>query len=152
MGMVRAEAERVISSPPVAVYGVLADVRERARFLPPAFSNFHIESGGVGEGTVMAFTLTAGGRSRQYRMRMGEPEPGVLTETDVDSSLITTYTVSPAGESSPVQISTTWEGAKGVGGFFERTFAPRALQKLYADELRRLQALFSNAAGTTDEH
>jgi hypothetical protein len=37
-----------------------------------------------------------------------------------------------------VRIRTTWQGAGGIGGFFERTFAPRAMRSLYADELRRL--------------
>ena len=39
-----------------------------------------------------------------------------------------------------VRISTTWQGAGGVGGFFERLFAPRVLRRIYADELNRLDA------------
>ena len=37
-----------------------------------------------------------------------------------------------------MRIETVWEGAGGVGGFFERLFAPRVLERLYADELQRL--------------
>jgi hypothetical protein len=40
--------------------------------------------------------------------------------------------------SSLVQISTSWQGAGGIGGFFERTFAPRAMKAIYEDELHRL--------------
>jgi hypothetical protein len=111
------------------------------RVLPPAFSDFEVESGGVGAGTVTRFTLNTGGRSRSYRMQVAEPEPGrVLTESDTESTLVTTFTVEPAENGSRVQISTTWEGAGGIGGFFERTFAPRVLRRLYADELERLDA------------
>jgi hypothetical protein len=39
-----------------------------------------------------------------------------------------------------VQISTTWDGAGGIGGFFEKTFAPRVMRAIYADELERLNA------------
>jgi len=39
-----------------------------------------------------------------------------------------------------VQICTTWDGAGGIGGFFERMFAPRVMRAIYADELERLNA------------
>jgi hypothetical protein len=111
------------------------------RFLPPAFSDFQVESGGVGAGTITRFKVTAGGRSREYRMTVAEPEPGrVLTESDTGSSLVTRTTVTPQGNASRVEISTTWQGAGGIGGFFERIFAPRALRSIYEDELRRLDA------------
>ena len=83
--------------------------------------------------------MTAGGRTRAYRMKVAEPEPGrVITESDMDSSAVTTFTVSPQGSASLVRISTAWDGASGIGGFFERMFAPRVLSGIYADELKRL--------------
>lgn len=134
-------AERTIGAPAAEVYGYIADMREHPHFLPPAFSDFEVESGGVGAGTVTRFKVTAGGRTREYRMTVAEPEPGrVLTETDATSSLVTTTTVDPRGDASLVTISTTWQGAGGIGGFFERTFAPRVLRGIYADELARLDA------------
>jgi hypothetical protein len=33
---------------------------------------------------------------------------------------------------------TAWEGAGGIGGLFERLFAPRVMRRIYADELDRL--------------
>jgi hypothetical protein len=39
-----------------------------------------------------------------------------------------------------VQISTAWDGAGGIGGMFERMFAPRVLRAIYTDELKRLDA------------
>ena len=94
----------------------------------------------MGPGTITRFTVTAGGRSRNYRMKVGEPEPGlIITESDTASSLVTRTTVTPKENGvSHVEISTTWRGAGGIGGFFERTFAPRALRAIYEDELKRL--------------
>src|ERR1700739_1807821 len=142
MGTIHVSAERTIDAPADTVYGYLADMREhRPRFLPSAFSDFQAEAGGGGDGTIASFKATAGGRSREYRMKVTEPNPGrVLTESDTNSSLVTTFTVTPEGSASRVQISTTWQGAAGVGGFFERLFAPRAMHALYADELERLNA------------
>ena len=100
---------------------------------------FETVEGGVGAGTVHRFKLEAGGKVRDYLMRVDEPQPGrVITETDQNSSLVTTFTVTPAGDTCTVKIETTWQGAGGVGGFFERTFAPKVLRKMYADELSRL--------------
>ncbi len=142
MGTIHVAAERVIQAPPDQVYGYLSDMREHhPRFLPPAFSDFEVEAGGVGPGTVTRFNLNAGGRTRSYRMQVAEPEPGrVLTESDTESTLVTTFTVDPAESGCRVQIATTWEGAGGIGGFFERTFAPRVMRRLYADELERLDS------------
>ncbi len=140
MAQVRVTAERSIRAPAERVYAYIADYRQHHhRFLPPAFSDIQVEEGGVGAGSVVRFRLSAGGRERTYRQRVEEPQPGrVLTESDLDSSSVTTFTVTPEGEHSRVQILTTWQGARGVGGFFERLFAPRVLRRLYADELERL--------------
>lgn len=48
--------------------------------------------------------------------------------------------MTPEGETCRVKIDTAWDGAGGIGGFFEKTFAPKVLSKLYADELSRLDA------------
>ncbi len=140
MAQIRIAADRLIQAPAEKVYLYIADYREHhPRFLPPAFSDYRVEQGGVGAGTVVRFRMTVGRRSRVYRQQVAEPEPGrVLTESDLSSSAVTTFTVSPEGDQSRVQIVTTWKGAGGVGGFFERIFAPRALRRLYADELERL--------------
>lgn len=139
MAKVEASAERVIDAPADEVYSYLADMHAHQRFLPPAYSDFQIEEGGVGEGTVTRFKITAGGRVRDYRMRVTEPTPGrTLVETDTGSSLVTTFTVEPRDAKSLVRIATNWDGAAGIGGFFERAFAPRALNRLYLDELARL--------------
>ena len=87
-------AERQIAARPERVYGYIANFQDHhPRWLPPAFSDFLVERGGVGAGTVTRFRLSAGGRSRDYQMRVDEPTPGrVLTESDTGSSLMTTFT------------------------------------------------------------
>ncbi|HEY1522594.1 MAG TPA: SRPBCC family protein [Solirubrobacteraceae bacterium] len=138
--MIHVAAEREIGAPAESVYGYLSDMREHhPNFLPPAFSDFTVESGGVGAGTITRFKVHAGGRTREYRMQVTEPEPGrVLTESDLNSSLVTTFTVEPNGGGSRVRITTGWQGAAGIGGFFERLFAPGMMRRLYLDELERL--------------
>src|ERR1700749_2269769 len=88
MAKIGVSAERAIDAPADAVYRYVADMRDHhPHFLPPAFSDFHVESGGVDAGTVTRFKVTAGGRTREYQMRVDEPEPGrVLTESDTGSS------------------------------------------------------------------
>ena len=142
MATVSVAATRFVGAPAATVYGLLADYREHhPRFLPPPFSDFEVDEGGVGSGTVVRFTVNAGGRSRSYRMRVDEPQPGrVLRESDTGSSLVTTFTVTQEGDGSRVRIDTTWSGASGIGGFFERRFAPGALRRIYDDELARLDA------------
>jgi carbon monoxide dehydrogenase subunit G len=139
MGKVVASAERSIDAPADEVYGYLSDMHQHQQFLPAAFSDFQIEEGGVGAGTITRFKITAGGRTRSYRMRLSEPDPGrTLVGTDTGSSLVTTFNVTPRGDRSLVNITTSWDGADGIGGFFERTFAPRAMRTIYLDELNRL--------------
>ena len=139
MAKVQASAERTVDAPADEVYGYLADMHQHPRFLPPAFSDFQVVEGGVGAGTVTTFAVTAGGRTRNYRMNVTEPVPGrTLVETDANSSLVTTFNVEPQGGKSLVRIHTSWDGAGGIGGFFEKTFAPGAMRRLYLDELDRL--------------
>ena len=140
MARIVVSAERTVDAPADAVYRYVADMREHhPLFLPPAFSDFQVESGGVGAGSVTRFKVTAGGRTREYRMRVDEPEPGrVLTESDTGSSLVTTTTVSPQDGASLVRIATSlgWRG-RGLAACSSGLFAPRASAPIYTDELER---------------
>ncbi|MGH3771908.1 MAG: SRPBCC family protein [Pseudonocardiaceae bacterium] len=139
MGKITVEQRGSISASAELTYRLIADDEHHQMFLPEGFSDFKVLEGGVGAGTLHRFKVTAGGRTREYTMRVAEPEPGrVITETDQDSSLVTTFTVTPSGATSQVLISTSWDGAAGIKGFFERLFAPRVMCRMYADELARL--------------
>src|SRR6266566_945461 len=77
MARIVASAEGTVDAPAETVYRYIADMREHhPRFLPAAFSDFRVESGGVGAGTITRFKVTAGGRTREFRTKVAEPEPG----------------------------------------------------------------------------
>jgi hypothetical protein len=63
-----------------------------------------------------------------------------VTETDRNSSLVTRYDVRADGAGSRVVVTSTWAGATGIGGFFERTFAPRGLARIHDEVLANLAA------------
>jgi hypothetical protein len=63
-----------------------------------------------------------------------------VIEKDANSSLVTNWTVAPAGAAgSSVTVKTTWTGATGIGGFFERIFAPLGLRKIQDEVLANLK-------------
>ncbi len=130
MSRVHAQSERVITAKPEEVYTTLIDYQnQRPSLLPSNFLDYTVEQGGIGEGTVIRYRLQAARRERPYRMQIAEPIKGrVLTEKDTNSSLITTWTLTPVqdGELTKVRLASEWEGGSGVGGFFERIFAPQA--------------------------
>ncbi|RKN37217.1 SRPBCC family protein [Streptomyces hoynatensis] len=147
MAQVEVSRQRVIQADPEDVFDALADYREvHPRLLPEQFSDYEVREGGDGAGTVLHLTFKATEkRIRDCLFDVTEPEEGTLVETDRNSTMVTTYTVAPgAGEgdksSARVTIRTTWEGAGGVGGFFERLFAPRALAAVYDRVLANLAA------------
>jgi hypothetical protein len=140
--------QRTIPGTASSVYGILRDYETKhPQILPPAFENYRVESGGLGAGTVVAFDIKAGGRARSYRMEIEEPQIGNrMIERDLNSSLVTTYTVMPHANGATVRIETTWDGAKGIGGFFEKLFAPKAMQGLYNEVLERLEEFVKTSA------
>ncbi len=55
--------------------------------------------------------------------------------------MVTTWRVTPAGEGrARVVVTSVWNGAGGIGGFFERAFAPKGLARIYDAVLARLDA------------
>jgi hypothetical protein len=150
VGRIVVSAEGPVGAPADLTYRLIADDAHHQKFLPEGFSDFEVLEGGVGAGTRHRFKVTAGGRTREYLMRVSEPEPGrVLVETDEGSTLETSFTVTPAGSGCLVAIETQWDGAGGVGGFFERTFAPKVMRRMYADELARLDRYAREQAGSS---
>ena len=62
-----------------------------------------------------------------------------VIEKDANSTMVTNWTVAPAGPGSSVTVKTSWQGAGGIGGFFEKTFAPLGLRKIQAEVLENLK-------------
>jgi hypothetical protein len=140
MSKVIVRASAPISATPDRVLEFLRDYREgRERILTDNYTAYRVEQGGKGEGTVYAYHFAAGGRERDYRLHVHERD-GALEERDQMSSFVSTWTVVPASEGSTVTVEASWDGAGGIGGFFERLFAPTGLRRIYAQILGRLQS------------
>jgi hypothetical protein len=105
------------------------------------FSDYEVREGGHGAGTVVHWRLQATKkRVRDCLMDVSAPQPGTLVESDRNSSMVSTWTVGETGAGSTVRVVTTWQGAGGVGGFFERRFAPLGLRRIYDEMLGKLAA------------
>jgi uncharacterized protein YndB with AHSA1/START domain len=143
MAQVEATTERVIAADAETVFDALADYKDtRVKLLPEHFSEYQVREGGDGEGTLVHWKLQATSkRIRDCLLEVTEPGDGQLVEKDRNSSMVTTWTVTPSGEGrSRVVVTTVWNGAGGVGGFFERTFAPKGLGRIYDQVLAKLAA------------
>lgn len=143
MAKVTAVAERTIAAPVEKVRALVADYAgARPKILTEQYRDYQVVEGGTGAGTKARWKLQATSkRVRDVAATVTEPEPGTLVETDANSSMVTTWTVRPAGDSSLVRIETTWQGASGIGGFFEKTFAPGGLKRIYDGVLAKLAEL-----------
>lgn len=142
MAQVESVTQREIAAKPDDVFDALADYSEtRAKLLPGQFSEFEVREGGDGEGTVVHWKLQATSkRVRDCLMDVTEPTEGELVETDRNSTMVTTWQVTPgaAEGTSRVAVTTVWNGAGGIGGFFEKTFAPKGLARIYDEVLAKL--------------
>ena len=144
MAQVRARAERTIDAPAQRVRDAVADYQQvRPRILTEEFRDYRVESGGQGAGSRVHWVLQATRkRSREQLVEISAPAADRIVERDTNSSMVTTWSVVPDGaERSTVAVETTWNGAAGIGGFFERAFAPRGLQRIYAGVLSNLEGV-----------
>ncbi|SCK44705.1 Polyketide cyclase / dehydrase and lipid transport [Streptomyces sp. WMMB 714] len=143
MAQVVSTTQREIAAKPDAVFDALADYSAtRPKLLPAHFSEYEVREGGDGAGTLVHWKLQATSkRVRDCLMEVSEPSESELVERDRNSTMVTTWSVAPAGASSArVSVRTEWQGAGGVGGFFERTFAPKGLARIYDEMLAKLAA------------
>jgi hypothetical protein len=144
MAQVVSTTQREIAAKPDAVFDALADYSEtRPKLLPGHFSEYEVREGGDGAGTVVHWKLQATSRRvRDCLLDVTESDDDELVESDRNSSMVTTWKVTPGtGEdASHVTVTTTWDGAGGIGGFFEKTFAPKGLARIYDEILAELAA------------
>ena len=145
MARVTATNTIVIEATVDAVTTAIADYAQvRPRIQPEQFSAYRLIEGGQGHGTVAAWNLQATKkRNRDVKATVTVDDAGAhwsLVEKDENSSMATTYTVREATGGSLVEMTTSWDGAGGVGGFFERTFAPAGLKRIQHQLLTNLKA------------
>lgn len=140
MGQVSATSTVLIDAAPEAVLAAVADYRVvRPKILSSHYSDFSVLEGGEGQGTVATWKLQAT-KSRVREVKAAVDVAGhTVIEKDANSTMVTNWTVAPAGPGSSVTTKTSWTGAGGVKGFFEKTFAPLGLKKIQAEVLANLK-------------
>jgi len=141
MGQVSASSTILIDAEPTVVLSAVADYDVvRPKILSPHYRQYQVLDGGQGRGTVASWTLQATkSRSREIRATVDLAGRTVI-EKDANSTLITNWTVAPAGTAgSSVTMKTTWNGTTGIGGFFEKIFAPVGLRRIQAEVLANLK-------------
>jgi Polyketide cyclase / dehydrase and lipid transport len=140
MGQVSAASTVLIDAEPAAVLAAIADYQTvRPKILSPHYSGYRVLEGGQGAGTVATWKLQAT-KSRVRDVKATVDVAGhTVIEKDANSSMVTNWTVAPAGTGSTVTVKTSWTGAGGIAGFFEKTFAPLGLKKIQAEVLDKLK-------------
>ena len=140
MGQVSADGTVLINAEPAATLAAVADYQTvRPKILSPQYSEYQVLQGGQGAGTVAKWKLQAT-KSRVRDVQVNVDVAGhAVIEKDANSSMVTNWTVAPAGPGSSVTVKTTWTGAGGVKGFFEKTFAPLGLKRIQSEVLTNLK-------------
>jgi hypothetical protein len=141
MAQVSAASTILIDADPATVLDAIADYRSvRPKILSPQYSEYQVLQGGHGQGTVAKWKLQAT-ESRVREVQANVDVAGhTVIEKDVNSSMVINWTVAPAGPAgSSVTVKTTWNGAGGVKGFFEKTFAPLGLRRIQDEVLANLK-------------
>lgn len=142
------EAEATVRARPEVVWDILTDyINGHPRILPPAFSDFAVETGGRGAGTVMRFTFSGVGPARHFHQVVSEPQPSrVLVEADIDGPARSTFTLTPVdgGQQTRLHIATDQTTESGFTGAMARLLASLlapSMRRIYLDEIARLDAL-----------
>ena len=141
MGQVSVSSTVLIDAAPEAVLAAVADYQSvRPKILSSHYSGYQVLEGGQGAGTVATWKLQATKkRVREVKANVDVAGHAVI-EKDANSTMVTNYTVAPAGTGSTVTVKTSWQGAGGIGGFFEKTFAPKGLGRIQAEVLGNLKS------------
>ena len=153
MGQVSASSTILINADPKTVLNAVADYRDvRPKILSSNYSQYRVLEGGQGQGTVAAWAAghqvpvaRRGGQRRRRREHCHREGRQLLPGDQLDRR--------PGGPGSSVTVKTTWKGAGGIRGFFEKTFARWACARFRTRCWRtgrssRQLASWSGAAGS----
>jgi carbon monoxide dehydrogenase subunit G len=140
MGQVSAANTVLINAEPAAVLAAISDYEQvRPKILSDAYSGYRVLQGGQGQGTIAKWKLQAT-KSRVRDVQASVDVAGhTVIEKDANSTMVSNWTVAPAGPGCSVTLKTTWTGAGGVKGFFEKTFAPLGLKRIQGQVLTNLK-------------
>ena len=141
MGQVTATTTAHIAAPAQTVFAALADYAQvRPTILPSNYRDYRVDEGGQGAGTVVHWVLQATEKRSRDVLADVAVAGDRITETDRNSTMVTTYTVTSVGDGAQVETTTSWKGAGGIGGFFEKTFAPKGLNRIQTELLGNLKS------------
>lgn len=145
MARISATSTVLIMAEPDAVLAAVSDYQTvRPKILSEHYRDYQVLEGGVGAGTVATWKLQATeSRVRDVRAEVDVAGKTVI-EKDANSTMITNWTVAPAGVGSTVTVKTSWTGGGGVKGIFERIFAPLGLRKIQDEVLANLKRQLEN--------
>ena len=137
MAQVTATTQRTIDAPLEKVQGALADYETvRPQILTENYGDYRVEPD-----KRVHWTLQATKKRVRDQLVAVEVDGNRIVERDANSSMVTTWTVASEGTArSTVTVETTWNGAGGIGGFFEKTFAPKGLARIHDGVLANLDA------------
>ncbi|MEU4316930.1 SRPBCC family protein [Nocardia sp. NPDC024068] len=140
MGQVKAGSTIEVAADPQRTLAAVTDYTEvRPKILSAHYRDYKVVEGGQGDGTVAEWTLQATeSRVRNIRAQVTVADH-VVTEKDANSTLVSTWTITPAGTGSLVTLDTVWQGAGGIKGIFEGIFAPLGLRKIQDEVLGNLK-------------
>jgi hypothetical protein len=140
VGKVSASSSIVVTASPDKALAAIADYATvRPKILSAHYRDYKVVEGGQGAGTVADWTLQATEKRSRNVHATVSVSGNTVTETDANSSMVTTWTVAPSGSGSQVTTTTEWNGAGGIGGIFEGIFAPLGLKKIQAEVLGNLE-------------
>lgn len=137
MAQVTATTQRTIEAPAEKVTAALADYETvRPQILTENYGDYRVEPD-----KRVHWTLQATKKRVRDQLVTVEVDRDRIVERDANSSMVTTWSVVSDGTNrSTVTVETTWNGAGGIGGFFEKTFAPKGLARIHDGVLANLDA------------
>jgi len=143
MSTIHVEESRIIPASPQQVYAVIADYHEKhPAILPrPYFNDITVEQGGIGEGTVIRFSMTVMGRTFHYHQRITEPEPGrKLVETDLNTGQQSAFIFEPLANNQQTRltIASDFPRSPGFAGIIESITQPPIVRRIYRQELQNI--------------
>jgi hypothetical protein len=141
MGQVTAVAEATIDATPEQVLAALADYREvRPTILPEQYTDYAVLEGGVGSGTVVSWRFHATEKRVRDVVADVTVEGDLVTETDRNSTMVTTFAVTPEGDGTRVVVTTSWQGAGGAKVRSKKPPTPPRLERIHGALLETLAA------------
>ncbi|WP_051342915.1 hypothetical protein [Pseudonocardia spinosispora] len=153
MAQLAATAVAMINGPIQQVYDALIDYREtRPKLLTAEFADYEVRADDEVHWTIALDEAIRNKRGKKPKKQKGPPreclvrvEAGEnsIVERDTTSSLVTTWTMSDAGDDrTAVRVEANWEGPDGFGALMSRQKEQLALRSVYEGLLTNLHTYF----------